>query len=87
MDVVCPGFTADCLETLEEIAQEARQAFLTAGGKEFHYLTCLNDAPEWIAAMGALVGRHLAGWLPHSAPDDQALAQSRALAMAKGAAQ
>ena len=43
VDVVCPGFTGDCLETLEEIAQEGRKAFLTSGGKEFHYIPCLND--------------------------------------------
>jgi ferrochelatase len=44
VDVVCPGFTSDCLETLEEIAMEAREAFLHAGGKEFHYIPCLNDS-------------------------------------------
>ena len=46
VDVMCPGFTSDCLETLEEIDQEAREAFLHAGGKEFHYLPCLNDQHE-----------------------------------------
>jgi ferrochelatase len=48
VDVVCPGFTSDCLETLEEINQEAREAFLHAGGKEFHYIPCLNDDAAWI---------------------------------------
>jgi ferrochelatase len=62
VDVVCPGFTSDCLETLEEIAQEARQAFLTAGGKSFHYIGCVNDSPEWIEALGQIAQRHLAGW-------------------------
>jgi ferrochelatase len=62
VDVVCPGFTGDCLETLEEIAMEGRQAFLSAGGKEFHYIPCLNDDPAWIAALGAIAERHLAGW-------------------------
>jgi ferrochelatase len=46
VDVMCPGFTSDCLETLEEINMEAREAFLHAGGKEFHYIPCLNDDPE-----------------------------------------
>ncbi|MBV8666525.1 MAG: ferrochelatase [Burkholderiaceae bacterium] len=62
VDVVCPGFTSDCLETLEEIAIEARTAFLQAGGKEFHYLPCLNEAPQWIAALADLTEQHLQGW-------------------------
>jgi ferrochelatase len=62
VDVVCPGFTSDCLETLEEIAQEARQAFLTAGGKSFHYIGCVNNSPAWIEALGQIALRHLAGW-------------------------
>src|SRR6476661_5628593 len=48
VDIMCPGFTSDCLETLEEIAMEARQDFLVAGGKDFHYIPCLNESPEWI---------------------------------------
>lgn len=55
VDVVCPGFVADCLETLEEIAVEARGAFLAAGGKEFHALACLNESPEWIVALAKIV--------------------------------
>jgi ferrochelatase len=52
VDVVCPGFTSDCLETLEEINMEAREAFLHAGGKAFHYIPCLNDdATAWITAL------------------------------------
>jgi len=62
VDVMCPGFTADCLETLEEIAQEARDAFLEAGGAEFNYIPCLNDQHEWIAALSAIAIRHLQGW-------------------------
>jgi ferrochelatase len=54
VDVFCPGFVSDCLETLEEIAIEGRRAFLEAGGKEFHALPCLNEAPEWIAALGKI---------------------------------
>ena len=55
VDVVCPGFVSDCLETLEEIAIEARRAFLGAGGTEFHALPCLNESPEWIAALAKIV--------------------------------
>jgi len=55
VDVVCPGFVSDCLETLEEIAIEGRTAFLEAGGSEFHALPCLNEAPEWIEALSKIV--------------------------------
>jgi len=85
VDVVCPGFTSDCLETLEEIAQEAKQAFLTAGGQTFHYIPCLNDSPDWIAALGGIAQQHLAGWPTTTAPDGAALAASRAAALALGA--
>lgn len=54
VDVVCPGFVSDCLETLEEIDIEARKAFLGAGGREFHALPCLNESPEWIVALAAI---------------------------------
>ena len=84
VDVVCPGFTSDCLETLEEIAQEVREAFLHAGGQAFHYIPCLNDSPEWIAAMGHLSEQHLGGWPTRQAPDAAALAASRAAALALG---
>jgi len=85
VDVACPGFTGDCLETLEEIAMEGRRAFLDAGGKAFHYIPCLNDEPGWIAALGALAERHLAGWPTRDTPDAQALADAREAALAKGA--
>jgi ferrochelatase len=51
VDVICPGFAADCLETLEEIDMECRAAFLAAGGREFRYIPCLNERPDWIAAL------------------------------------
>jgi len=51
VDVLCPGFVADCLETLEEIAIEGREIFLDAGGGEFRALPCLNESPRWIAAL------------------------------------
>jgi len=62
VDVMCPGFTSDCLETLEEIDQEARAAFLGAGGQEFNYVSCLNDQHEWIAALSGIAINHLQGW-------------------------
>jgi len=49
--VICPGFVADCLETLEEIAIEGKKLFLGAGGGEFRALPCLNESPRWIAAL------------------------------------
>jgi ferrochelatase len=85
VDVVCPGFTSDCLETLEEINMEAREAFLHAGGEVFHYIPCLNDDALWISALGDLAQQHLAGWPTLAAPDAQALASSRAEALALGA--
>jgi ferrochelatase len=53
-DVVCPGFVADCLETLEEIGITARQAFLDAGGRHFYAVPCLNTSPEWIATLASI---------------------------------
>jgi ferrochelatase len=85
VDVMCPGFVADCLETLEEIAQEARDAFLEAGGTSFNYVPCVNDLPEWTAALAALAVQHLQGWPTGHAPDGAALAQQRTLALAMGA--
>jgi ferrochelatase len=62
IDVVCPGFLVDCLETLEEIAMEVRQAFLTAGGQQFHYIACLNDSPDGMRALAEITEQHLIGW-------------------------
>ena len=84
VDVICPGFTGDCLETLEEINQEAREAFLHAGGKEFHYIPCLNDSPDWITALSAIAQQHMGGW-PLQVASDTALAAAKAHALAGGA--
>ena len=62
VDVACPGFVSDCLETLEEIGMQARAAFLSAGGREFHAIACLNDDPAWLAALTQIALRHLQGW-------------------------
>ncbi len=60
--ICCPGFPADCLETLEEIAIEGKQTFVDAGGGAYHYLPCLDDDPRWIEALAAIVDREMAGW-------------------------
>jgi ferrochelatase len=86
VDVMCPGFVADCLETLEEIAQEAREAFLEAGGQSFSYVPCLNDSRPWIDALAALVLRHLQGWPTGALESAQQLASQRERALALGAA-
>lgn len=62
VDVICPGFTSDCLETLEEIAIEARQDFMSAGGKEFHYIPCLNESADWMRALAEIAEQHMIGW-------------------------
>jgi len=87
VDVVCPGFTSDCLETLEEIAIEAKAAFLKAGGKQFDYIACLNDQPEWIDALRAVSLQHMQGWPTQPVDDAQERDASRARAMALGAKQ
>ncbi len=61
--IMCPGFSADCLETLEEIAMEARDAFLAAGGTDYAYLPCLNATPEGIDMLTVLVRQELSGWV------------------------
>lgn len=68
IDLMCPGFAADCLETLEEIDQEVRSAFLAAGGAEFRYIPCLNADATWIDALRTMVERHLQGWPTRCVP-------------------
>lgn len=84
VDVACPGFVCDCLETLEEIALEARTAFLKAGGIEFHAIPCLNEHPAWIAALADLALKNLRGWLDPP-PDAAARELTRARAGGLGA--
>jgi ferrochelatase len=60
--IVAPGFSADCLETLEELAIRGRRAFLAAGGTDFAYLPCLNDSAPGIAMLSSILSRELAGW-------------------------
>ncbi len=89
VDVICPGFAADCLETLEEIAIENRLLFEQAGGERLRYVPALNDAPAHLDALAQLVRRHCSGWpgfaggpAPHAAAE---LAASRERALACGA--
>ena len=86
VDVVCPGFSADCLETLEEIAMEGKQDFLSAGGQSYHYIPALNDDAEWIEALATIAERHLGGWPTRIEASPEALAATRQRAQALGAA-
>ena len=61
--VMCPGFTADCLETLEEIAIRGQEQFHSTGGHDYLAIPCLNDHPAWITAMADIAARELSGWL------------------------
>ena len=63
VQVLCPGFAVDCLETLEEIAMEGRDAFLEAGGERFDYIPALNDASVQVEALHSVLQRNLGGWL------------------------
>ncbi len=62
VDVLCPGFAADCLETLEEIAILNRDFYQEAGGETFNYIPCLNDRSEHVEVLAALVAKHAQGW-------------------------
>lgn len=83
VDIVCPGFVGDCLETLEEIAMEGREDFQHAGGGEYHYIPCLNDRDDWMRALTDLVMDNLQGWL--NLPDAADREKGRLLALAMGA--
>ena len=85
VQVICPGFSADCLETLEEIAMENRAVFLEAGGERYEYIPCLNDDAGHMDMLAGLVERHIQGWDPGL--DEPAMATVLARAVALGAAQ
>ena len=68
IDIMCPGFSADCLETIEEIDEENREYFEHAGGEKFTYIPCLNDNPAIIDTLADLVVRHARGWPEIEAP-------------------
>ncbi|MDR4651239.1 MAG: ferrochelatase [Nitrosomonas sp.] len=87
VDIVCPGFVSDCLETLEEIAIEGKKIFIEAGGKEYHYIPCLNERADWIAALADIVQSNLHGWLESAPASPEELEQSRIRALQLGASQ
>lgn len=88
VDVICPGFAADCLETLEEIRIENRDLFIDAGGKTFNYIPCLNDSKDHIEALCEILTAHMFGW-PETMPNwdagkravEEKRSRERALAM------
>ena len=84
IDVICPGFVSDCLETLEEIAIEGKKTFIQAGGQEFHYIPCLNERDDWIHALADIALTNLEGWLSLEESKESA-EQSRQRAIKMGA--
>lgn len=85
VDVLCPGFAADCLETLEEIAIEGRALFKQAGGKELRYIPCLNDSGPGMKALLAIAEQHLQGWPTQEPVYAQDVTERAARARALGA--
>ncbi len=76
VDILCPGFPSDCLETLEEIAMEGKAEFLQAGGKDYRYIPCLNERDDWIRALAGIAARHFQGWPTRELRDTAALEAS-----------
>jgi len=85
VDVFAPGFVADCLETLEELAIEGKRVFRSAGGDEFNVIPCLNEHPQWIGALADLAFANLQGWL-QPPPDRSEREATKLRAAALGAA-
>ena len=81
IDVICPGFSADCLETLEEIALEGKAIFTHAGGGEYHYIPALNENEAWIQAMTEIALENLQGWVSSDWSVEQAKKASERTAM------
>ena len=81
VDVVCPGFISDCLETLEEIAIECKLAYTEAGGEQFQYIPCLNDDPQWVIALHQIASDHCAGWPAGADAITRQASRQRALAL------
>ena len=79
VQVICPGFSVDCLETLEEIAMENRDVFLDNGGKSYQYIPCLNDQPNHIELMRQLIMTHTQGWQSERVESNET--QRRAMSM------
>ena len=84
LDVICPGFATDCLETLEEIAMQNAEFFVAAGGDSLHYIPSLNARDDHVEFLADLISQHTSGWA--SNVDAQSLEDTRARAKALGAA-
>jgi protoporphyrin/coproporphyrin ferrochelatase len=83
VDVFCPGFPADCLETLEEIAMEAKEIFLEHGGLDYRYIPCLNSNPKWIDGLSEIAHQHLAGWSLGTESDAELIKRNERAELAK----
>ena len=79
LDVICPGFSTDCLETLEEIAMQNAELFVESGGKALHYIPALNAREDHVRFLADLVEKHLGGW--PRAYSDNPVARQRAIAL------
>lgn len=77
IDVICPGFSSDCLETLEEIAMEGKHIFQSNGGGEYHYIPALNERESWIHAMVTITQENLYGWVSAEWDHQQAVEEAR----------
>lgn len=89
VDALCPGFSADCLETVDEVAAEGGELFSEAGGGEFHYIPALNDRPDHLAALADVIVANLGGWWEPEkdvAPAEEEMADHRARLGLTGAA-
>ena len=76
VDVICPGFSIDCLETLEEISVENKEVFLNAGGKQYHYIPALNESDDHIKAFKSIIEQHTQGWNLQNEPQHISVKQS-----------
>lgn len=71
VDIICPGFSADCLETIEEIEEENRDAYLEAGGKNYHYIPALNDRKDHIDALSKIIKDNCTNWTSSTKPQNE----------------
>ncbi|MCA9926180.1 MAG: ferrochelatase [Anaerolineales bacterium] len=76
VDTICPGFAADCLETLEEMAVQNKEIFIDSGGSQYQYIPCLNDSDDQMTLMLALVNTNLRGWEKESTSANQHFSKS-----------
>jgi len=85
IDVICPAFSADCLETIEEISGENREYFEEHGGERFRYIPCLNERPDHVRFLGDLLERHAQGWPEADHARDRAAIEADRFATARHA--